>query len=229
MVLSPAWPWRRLNICDLLILPNALDRVQIWRIARQTDDLDLARRTLCQKGFDFTIMDRGAIPDQKQLAANLVAQMPHKAYDVSTGEGAILAAQVQLARRGQRTNHRALLARQRLTQNGCLANRGIGAHGRWQQIEAGLIDEDQRAPLGYGSPQRLGNLANSLTTTSSVVAALNSVLAGSLASDLGTLVGLALTPTLAIGAGVSLVLAVLHIWYAARYRRRHMQATKSST
>jgi hypothetical protein len=83
--------------------------------------------------------------------------------------------------------------------------------------------------LGYGSRQRLGNLANSLTTTSSVVAALNSVLGGSLASDLGALVGLALTPTLAIGAGVSLVSAVLHIWYAARFRRRHVRATKSPT
>jgi hypothetical protein len=82
-------------------------------------------------------------------------------------------------------------------------------------------------PLGYGSPQRLGDLANSLSTTSSVVAALNSVLAGSLASDLGALVGLALTPTLAIGAGVSVVSAVLHVRYAARFRRRHMPATKA--
>lgn len=75
--------------------------------------------------------------------------------------------------------------------------------------------------LGYGSPQRFGNLARSLTTTSSVVAALNSVLAGTLASDLGALVGLGLTPTLAIGACVSLVSAVLHVLYASRFRRRH--------
>ena len=83
--------------------------------------------------------------------------------------------------------------------------------------------------LGYGSPQRLGNLANSLTTTSSVVATLNSLLSGSLASDLGALVGLALTPTLAIGAGVSLVSAVFHVRYAARFRRRHVPTTKLPT
>ena len=79
--------------------------------------------------------------------------------------------------------------------------------------------------LGYGWTQRLGNLANSLTTTSSVVAALNSVLTGSLASDLCALAGLALTPTLAVGAGVSLVAAVFHVVYAARFRRRHGPAT----
>ena len=81
--------------------------------------------------------------------------------------------------------------------------------------------------LGYGSPQRFGNLINSLTTTSSVVAALNSVLAGALACDAGALAGLALTLSLAIGAGVSLVAAALHIRYAARFRRQHDPKAKS--
>jgi len=81
--------------------------------------------------------------------------------------------------------------------------------------------------LGYGSPQTFANLAKSLTTTSSCVAALNSVLAGTLTSDLGALVGLALTPTLAIGACVSLVSAVLHVLYASRFRRRHVPAMTS--
>jgi hypothetical protein len=83
--------------------------------------------------------------------------------------------------------------------------------------------------LRHGSPQRIGSLAKSLTTTSSVVAALDSVLAGSLASDLCTLVGVALTPTLAIGTGVSLVSAALHVRYAARFRRRHMPAPQAES
>src|SRR5258708_4665458 len=44
-----------------------------------------------------------------------------------------------------------------------------------------------RAPTArriHGSRQNLANLANSLTTTSGVVAALNSILAGALAGDL---------------------------------------------
>ena len=44
-----------------------------------------------------------------------------------------------------------------------------------------------RTALAHGSRQRPGNLASSLTTTSAVVAALDSILAGSLASDIGAL------------------------------------------
>jgi type III secretory pathway component EscS len=82
-------------------------------------------------------------------------------------------------------------------------------------------DADERS-LGVGSPQRLGNLLNSLTTTSGVVAALNSLLAGSLASDVGALSGGGAVLNAALGAGVSLLSAALHVWYAARFRRSHV-------
>jgi hypothetical protein len=81
--------------------------------------------------------------------------------------------------------------------------------------------------LGHGSPQRFANLANSLTTTSSVVAALNSVLVGSLASGLGALFGARAGLYAAVGAVVSLVSAVLHVRYAARFRRSHAPSTRS--
>jgi hypothetical protein len=84
-----------------------------------------------------------------------------------------------------------------------------------------------RLSLAHGSPQRLRNLGNSLTTTSAVVAALNSALAGALSSDAGALVGAGLVPGLALGAGVSLVSATLHIRYAARFRRRHAAVANS--
>jgi type III secretory pathway component EscS len=81
-------------------------------------------------------------------------------------------------------------------------------------------DADGRT-LGEGSPQRLANLINSLTTTSGVVAALNSLLAGSLAGDVGALFGAGAALNVAIGAGVSLVSAALHVRYAARFRQSH--------
>lgn len=76
--------------------------------------------------------------------------------------------------------------------------------------------------LGVGSPQRLVNLINSLTTTSGVVAALNSLLAGALASDLGALSGGGTALNAALGVGVSLLSAVLHVRYAARFRESHV-------
>jgi hypothetical protein len=82
--------------------------------------------------------------------------------------------------------------------------------------------------LSHGSPQRLGTLAKSLTTTSSVVAALNSILAGSLASAVGALAGGELMLDLVVGAALSLVSATLHVRYAARYRQRHAPSTHAT-
>lgn len=79
-----------------------------------------------------------------------------------------------------------------------------------------------RMSLAHGLPQRRRNLAKSLTTTSSVVAALNSVVAGSLASDVGAIVGGGLTRDLAIGAVVSVASGMLHVRYAALFRKSHV-------
>jgi len=76
-------------------------------------------------------------------------------------------------------------------------------------------------PLRHGSRQRLSALGASLTTTSGVVAVLNSVLAGSLASDVAALLGATLSPLVLLGVAASLVSAVLHVRYAARFRWRH--------
>jgi hypothetical protein len=78
-----------------------------------------------------------------------------------------------------------------------------------------------RAALAHGSRQRLQNLTSSLTTTSAVVAALNSILAGSLASDVAALCRAATAVFVGVGAGVSVVSALLHVAYAARFRERH--------
>ena len=81
--------------------------------------------------------------------------------------------------------------------------------------------EADRSALAYGSRQRFAALANSLTTTSGVVAVLNSVLAGSLASDVAALCGGGLSLDLPLGVAFSLVSAALHVRYAARFRRTH--------
>lgn len=80
---------------------------------------------------------------------------------------------------------------------------------------------DDPGALAHGAAQRPRNLASSLTTTSSVVAALDSALAGALASALTALAGLGLVIVASVGAVVSLVSAVLHVRYAARYRQAH--------
>jgi hypothetical protein len=75
--------------------------------------------------------------------------------------------------------------------------------------------------LAHGGPQRLRNLANSLTTTSGVVAALNSVLVGSIVGALSALFGFRSALIGGLGGAASIVSAILHVRYAARHRRRH--------
>ena len=81
--------------------------------------------------------------------------------------------------------------------------------------------EDEQRRLAFGSRQRLANLANSLTTTSSVGAALNSVLAGALASDVSALAGGGAAIDVVTGVVISLVSGAVHVAYAARFRSRH--------
>ena len=79
-------------------------------------------------------------------------------------------------------------------------------------------------PLGHGMPQRSSNLAKSLTTTSSVVAALNSALAGAWISDACVLLNWRPLIIAISGAAVSIASAVIHVMYAARFRERHPPA-----
>jgi hypothetical protein len=87
--------------------------------------------------------------------------------------------------------------------------------------------ETDRLSLGHGAQQRLVNLATSLTTTSSVVAALNSILFGSLASDVSALLGAGLVRVVALGTIISLASGAFHVLYAARFRQSHVPSTRS--
>jgi hypothetical protein len=86
--------------------------------------------------------------------------------------------------------------------------------------------ESDRRALHHGSRQFLVNLANSLTTTSSVVAALDSVLLGALVSDVAALFGAAPVILVSSGATISVVSAALHVKYAARFRETHSPTTR---
>ena len=97
-----------------------------------------------------------------------------------------------------------------------------------QFFVTGHQPEADRSALAYGSRQHLAALARSLTTTSGVVGVLNSVLAGSLASDVAALCGGGLSLALPLGVVVSLLSAALHVRYAARFRRTHSPATRSA-
>ena len=49
-----------------------------------------------------------------------------------------------------------MIARELFVQNGPLADRGVSAHYRWQQVEAGLVYEQDRPTFSYGPFLREG-------------------------------------------------------------------------
>jgi hypothetical protein len=95
------------------------------------------------------------------------------------------------------------------------------------EVEPYFVTEQKldRRSLAHGSPQHFINLERSLTTTSGVVATLNSVLAGSVVGGIAALFGGDLTIAAAIGAVVSIVSSAIHVRYAARFRERHAPST----
>jgi hypothetical protein len=96
-------------------------------------------------------------------------------------------------------------------------------------VVTGLEADADRLPLGHGLPQRLRNVGSSLTTTSGVVATLNSALVGSLIADVATLFGARLVVAAVAGAGLSLLSGALHVRYAARFRQRHRPAVPATS
>ena len=78
-----------------------------------------------------------------------------------------------------------------------------------------------REALAHGASQQPRNLVRSLTTTSSVVATLDSLLTGALAADICALVGMSMTVVATIGTVISVISGAVHVRYAANFRSRH--------
>lgn len=134
------------------IVPNAFIGIQVRRIARQAFQPDALGGAGGQEGLDvLTAMNRSAIPDDQQLASNGVEQLLQEGDDGDAVERFGLHGQVDFTCGRDGADHRIVVVRQLAAQNRRLAHRRPGAHHAGQQIEGGFIDEQNRAPLGYGS------------------------------------------------------------------------------
>src|SRR5918993_180651 len=86
-------------------------------------------------------MDRRALPDNKQLARDLVHQVLQKTHHILSLEGPILLQHVELALKNYATHCREMIAGELLMEDGCLSYRSVGANHHRQKIEARLITE----------------------------------------------------------------------------------------
>ena len=126
----------------LQLLPDAFVWVKIRRVARQPFQVDRSGG-LGQQRFDrFVMMDRCAIPNDQQSAAQLALQVLQEAHRIPAFECSRLHRHQQLACAGYPADHREMIARQRYPQNWRLSTRGVTAHPARQQVETGLVYPD---------------------------------------------------------------------------------------
>jgi hypothetical protein len=111
-------------------VPNALIRIEIRGIARQSFQKDAFTATIRQKLFDgLAAVNGSAIPNDQQLARNVPQQVMQKIDYLLTTNGSLLHLHQQLARRCDATDDRQMLIATGHTQNRRFSFGGIGSNG----------------------------------------------------------------------------------------------------
>ena len=132
-------------------VPDALVRVEVGRVRRQTLKVQPIPRTRGEKVFHrATAMNGRTVPNHEQLAAHLAQQLAQEGDDRGAAKCVRLDMGEEAAIRGERADHRQMVMGERRAQHGGLAHRGIRARQKRQEIEAGFVYKEDRAVLGLG-------------------------------------------------------------------------------
>ncbi len=132
----------------LEIVPNPLIRVQLRRIAWKTFQVQARGGSLGQILLEqFAPMDCRSIPNDQQLASDLLLQLIEEGDDAPAIEGGFAHLKIQVACRGDGADDRQMIACQFVVQNGRLSFRCPGADYARQRVEAAFIQEEQSSPF----------------------------------------------------------------------------------
>lgn len=141
-------------------VPQPFRWVQVRRIGGQPLQMESLRCTGGKEVFDrLAAMDGRAVPDHEQLASHLAQQLAQEADDRWPAEGRLLDVGEEPAIGGEGADHREMVVGERRTQHRRLAHRRIGTSHEWQQIQPGLIYEEDGPVLGPGFAKRAGQVA----------------------------------------------------------------------
>ena len=145
-VTSEVWQVLTADVAQLDVLevvPDALVRVKVRGVAGELLELDAPGAALGQEVFDWlAAMDRGAVPDDQELAGDVAEQVLEEADDVRTLVRVLLDQHQQPTRRGDAADNGQMVTAQGEAEDRRLAARGVGPDGAGQQVEAGLVDPD---------------------------------------------------------------------------------------
>src|SRR5919199_484940 len=135
----------------LEVSPDALFRIQLRRIAGKALEVDPLSRPVAQILPDgFAAVDRRAIPEDQQLARDMAPQMIEEADHLGARDRRLVDLEVQPPLKPDGADDRQMVTAERVMQDRRLAPRRIAARHRRQEIEAALIEEEQRARLVGG-------------------------------------------------------------------------------
>src|SRR5262245_20103423 len=130
------------------MLPDTFIRIEIRSIGRERFDMDQPCPTAGQQCLDFfSTMNAQTIPDDQQLLAQILRQMPQKQCAILTGQRTSAFQSSELSGRGHATHHRQVLPCQQDFQQRRFAARGISSHHSWQQVEGGFVNASNHAPF----------------------------------------------------------------------------------
>src|SRR5918992_4489783 len=144
---SDAADMAQLDPCELL--PEALAWVELRGIRRQALQMEAWCRPVRQElPAEMAAVAGCSIPDAHHPARHFTPQVLQQGDDILRMQGAVLAVEVQLALRRNRTDGGKMISGAPLPQEGCLAHGRIGADDARQGVESGFVDEEDGLPLG---------------------------------------------------------------------------------
>lgn len=135
----------------LEMAPDAFFGIQLRRVARKALEVDPRGRPLPEKLLDDpAAVDGGAVPNDEQLAPDVPEQMPEEANDLAARDRVVVDLKVELRGEPDGADDREVVVREPMVQERRLADGCVGAGDGRQQVEAALVDEQQRAVLTQG-------------------------------------------------------------------------------
>ncbi len=135
----------------LEVPPDALFWIQLRRIAGEALEVDPVGRPVAQiPPNGFAAVDRRPIPEDQQLARDVAPQMIEEADHFGARDRRLMDLEVQPLVQAHGADDREMIAAEGMTQDRRLAPWRVAARYRRQEIEAALIEEEQRARLVGG-------------------------------------------------------------------------------
>jgi hypothetical protein len=137
---------------DLLQMPpDTLFGVDLRGIAGETLEVDPFGRPVAKILPDgFAAMDHRAIPDNQQLAWDVVPQMIQEADHLGARDRRLVDLEIESLVQAHGADDREMITAKSVMQDRSLAHGRVGAQHGGQQIEAAFIQEEQRALLLSG-------------------------------------------------------------------------------